>query len=62
MSWLGFFLEHYSGLLEKVTVILANQEMIFEHSEHLLEQQGAILENPHFIRTNKNILEDFLIY
>ena len=59
MSWPRYLLEQFNGLLEKITVILANQEVIFEHPEHLLEQQGAILESPHFIRTNKNILEHF---
>ena len=57
MSWFGFLLEQFKGLLEKVSVILANQVVILEHPEHLLAQQGTILANPHFIRTNKNILE-----
>ncbi|MER2113179.1 MAG: phosphomannomutase [Solibacillus isronensis] len=55
LAWI--LLEQFNGLLEKVTVILANQEVILEHPEHLLEQQGTILANPHFIRTNKIILE-----
>lgn len=57
MSWPGYLLEQFKGLLEKVTVILANQEVILEHPEHLLAQQGTILANPHFIRTNKIKLE-----
>ncbi|OUZ38266.1 hypothetical protein CBM15_14380 [Solibacillus kalamii] len=36
--------------------------ILTSHPEHLLEEPGDILENRHFIRINKNILEDFQIY
>jgi len=57
-----FLLEQLSGILEKVLLILANPKRILEQSELFLDQGKDILEHRDFIRTNKNILEQFHIY
>ena len=57
-----FLLEHRGRILEEVPSILEKLLPILEQSTLILEQIEDILEYLHFIRTNKNILEDFRIY
>jgi len=57
-----FLLEQLKRILEKVLSILANAKGILEQSEHFLEQWKDLLEQRCFIRTNKNILEQFNLY
>ena len=57
-----FLLEQSRGILDKVLAILAISKRISKQSGLFLEQWKDILEHRCFIRTNKNILEQFHLY
>ncbi|MBM7666521.1 hypothetical protein JOC25_003030 [Solibacillus kalamii] len=55
-------LERSISLLEKENDILEELQALFEQEAFILELSGNILESWLFIRTNKNILDNFRVF